>query len=100
MRVRKTSSSPMIANGFDNFNKGNYGAAALDFAGALGRFSQLLRACFAAGTPLLTPTGEKAIEQFRPGALILAAPEDDPEGRVEIKQVGEVFENHARLLNV
>jgi hypothetical protein len=76
------------------------GANIYGAAGALGRLGALTRGCFAAGTPLLTPTGDKLIEQFRPGDWILTAPEDDPAAAVEAKQVEEVFTNHARLLHL
>lgn len=56
--------------------------------------------CFAAGTPLLTPTGDKLIEDFKPGDWILTAPEDDPEAPLEAKQVEEVFRDVSRLLNL
>src|SRR5262249_33941142 len=52
---------------------------------------------FAAGTPLLTPDGEKPIEQFQPGDLVLAAPEDDPEGAVEPRPVLEVMASYSLL---
>src|SRR5205807_7243301 len=48
-------------------------------------------------TPLLTPTGDRRIETFRPGDWILTAPEDNPEGGPEAKQVEEVFKSFARL---
>jgi hypothetical protein len=44
-------------------------------------------ACFVAGTPLLTPTGAKAIELFKPGDLVLSRSESDPEGPVSAKEV-------------
>jgi len=59
-----------------------------------------LTACFAAGTPLLTPEGEKPIEQFKPGDWVLSAPEGDPEAPPEPRQVEEVFTNLLPLLNV
>ncbi len=52
------------------------------------------------GTPLLTPTGDKLIEDFKPGDWILTAPEDDPEAPLEAKQVEEVFRDVSRLLNL
>ena len=42
----------------------------------------LSNACFAAGTPLLTPDGAKPIEEFKVGDLVLSAPEENPDGRV------------------
>ncbi len=49
------------------------------------------RTCFVAGTPLMTPTGARAVESFRPGDLILSRSEFDIDGPVETKQVEEVF---------
>src|SRR5262249_46308107 len=46
--------------------------------------------CFVAGTPLLTPTGKKVIEQFLPGDTILSRAESDPYGPVAAKLVEEV----------
>jgi uncharacterized repeat protein (TIGR01451 family) len=69
-------------------------SALFNFAGALSR------SCFAAGTPLLTPEGSKAIEQFRPGDLILARDEYNAEGLVEAKVVEEVFVATGRILHV
>ncbi len=59
-----------------------------------------LTACFAAGTPLLTPDGQKPIEHFRPGDWVLSAPECDPEAPPEPRQVEEVFTNFLPLLHV
>jgi RHS repeat-associated protein len=59
-----------------------------------------LTACFAAGTPLLTPTGSKPIETFKPGDLILSAPENDPDAVPEARVVEETFTNYSTLLNV
>ena len=56
--------------------------------------------CFAAGTPLLTPEGEKPIEKIRPGDWVLAAPEDDPEAPPVPRQVEEVFQNYLSLLHL
>jgi len=58
------------------------------------------RACFAAGTPLLTPDGERVIEQFRPGHLVVSRSEFDPEGPLEVKVVEEVFVRLGRLLHL
>jgi hypothetical protein len=60
----------------------------------------LTGSCFAPGTPLLTPTGHKAIEQFRPGDWLLSAPEADPEAVPEPRQVEEVFTTEAHLVTV
>jgi len=47
--------------------------------------------CFVAGTRLLTPDGDKAIEQFRTGDEILARAENSPEGAVEVKIVEQTY---------
>ena len=64
---------------------------------AIDRFG---KACFVAGTPLLTPHGAKPIEQFQPGDWVLAAPENDPTGPIEPRQVEEVFVRTAAVLHV
>ncbi len=53
--------------------------------------------CFAAGTPLLTPTGHKAIEEFEPGDWLLSAPENDPEAAPEPQKVEAVLTTEAAL---
>lgn len=62
--------------------------------------STMLKSCFAAGTPLLTPDGEKRIEDFKPGDWILSAPEDDASAPAEAQQVEEVFTAEAELLEL
>jgi hypothetical protein len=56
--------------------------------------------CFAAGTLLLVPGGEKVIESFRPGDEILSRSEHDQEGAIEVSVVEEVFQRVARILHV
>jgi hypothetical protein len=58
------------------------------------------RTCFVAGTPLLTPTGERPIEQFRRGDLILSRPEHSPESPPEIKVVQETFVRTSTVINL
>jgi hypothetical protein len=48
-------------------------------------------ACFSAGMPLRTPTGEKAIELFRSGDVVLSKDEYNAEGPIEGKTVEAVF---------
>jgi hypothetical protein len=47
--------------------------------------------CFVAGTPILTPTGEKAIELFEVGDEILSRPEDSPDAPPRTSAVEKVF---------
>src|SRR5579883_1237753 len=56
--------------------------------------------CFAAGTPLLTPTGSKPIESLVRGDLILSRDQNDVEGVVEPKIVEEVFVGLAPVIQV
>ncbi len=56
--------------------------------------------CFAAGTPLLTPNGAKAIEDIKVGDLVLSAPEDDPSAPVAARRVEEVFERSSPLFEL
>src|SRR5205807_614531 len=65
-------------NFVENLQKENYWTAALDALGVVGNVAQVLRACFAAGTPLLTPEGSKPIEEFRVGDLVLSRSEYHP----------------------
>jgi pretoxin HINT domain-containing protein len=58
------------------------------------------RICFAPETRLLTPDGDKAISEFRPGDKILSAPDGNPDAPVEVKVVEEVFQNDCHLLNL
>jgi RHS repeat-associated protein len=59
-----------------------------------------LTSCFAAGTPVLTPHGEKLIEEVKKGDPVLSAREDDPYGVPEAKHVEEVFVNVSPVLNL
>ncbi len=60
----------------------------------------LQRTCFVAGTPLLTPEGEKPIEQFQIGDRILAKPENDPHAPVRVQTVEAVFELEGMVLEL
>ncbi len=66
--------------------------------GVLGNVANVFLPCFAAGTPLLTPTGSKLVEDIEAGDLLLASPEDDPEGPVHPRVVEEVFVRASPLL--
>jgi RHS repeat-associated protein len=61
---------------------------------------QMSSNCFAAGTPILTSTGSKPIEQIRVGDWVLAAPEDCPEACPAPRQVQATFQNTARVLTL
>jgi hypothetical protein len=56
------------------------------------------RVCFVAGTPLLTPDGAKAIEDFKVGDWLLSRDEYNVEGPVEPKVVEEVFRRYGPVL--
>ena len=60
----------------------------------------LQKTCFVAGTPLLTPDGDKPIEQFRPGDRILGKAENDPAAPVRVRIVEEVFELEGLVLEL
>jgi hypothetical protein len=82
---------------------GRIGWTALFAAAGLGLADAdvcLSNACFAAGTPLLTPDGAKPIEQFKVGDLVLSAPEDDPDGPVAPRRVEKVFQRLARIVEL
>jgi RHS repeat-associated protein len=69
------------------------------FAGAVSIWGlqRFLKACFVAGTPILTPTGEQTIESLRPGDLVLSRSEHDRQGVVVPRRVEEVFVREARI---
>ncbi len=56
--------------------------------------------CFAAGTPVLTPDGEKPIEQLKAGDYVLSRNEHDVEGKIEPKLVEETFQRHGELIEL
>jgi RHS repeat-associated protein len=85
---------------FDSTEMWLSGAQGLSATLATVAGSRFFKVCFAAGTPLLTPDGHKAIEEFQPGDLVLSADENDPSGPVEPKVVEEVFRRFGRLLNL
>jgi hypothetical protein len=88
-------------NAAQAFYQGNIPGGLLYLAAAAGNMTALFgRACFTAGTPLLTPDGHKLIEDFKPGDWVLSAPEDNPEAPPEAKRVEEVFTNVAALLEL
>jgi RHS repeat-associated protein len=56
--------------------------------------------CFAAGTRVLTPTGDKAIESLQRGDLVLAVPENNADWPVDAQVVEETFASRASLLHL
>jgi len=57
-------------------------------------------ACFGAGTPILTPHGEKPVEAFRPGDWVMTAPENSPDAAPVARRVEQVFHNRAVLFTL
>jgi hypothetical protein len=60
----------------------------------------MARACFVAGTPLLTPDGHKPIEEFHAGDLVLARNEDNPESPVVARRVVQIFKRSSLVFHV
>ncbi len=56
--------------------------------------------CFARGTRLLTPTGSRAIEDFRSGHVIISKPEEDSQGPLQVKIVERVYIRTGRIMNL
>ncbi len=60
----------------------------------------LQQTCFVAGTPILTPEGEKTIESFSVGDKVLARPEEEPSVLARAQTVEAVFELSAPVLEL
>ncbi|MGL4423420.1 MAG: polymorphic toxin-type HINT domain-containing protein [Gemmataceae bacterium] len=56
--------------------------------------------CFGAGTPVLTPSGSKAIEEFQIGDVVLCRDEFDDGGEVRVRVIEEIFVRHAMTMTV
>ena len=56
--------------------------------------------CFAAGTPVLTPDGERVIESLRPGDIVWARSEHDVTAPLVPRRVEQVFERSAPLVEL
>ena len=56
--------------------------------------------CFAAGTSVMTPEGEKPIEDLEVGDLVMSRHENNIEGGIKPKQIEEVFHGHSELLQL
>ena len=61
---------------------------------------KLAGGCFAPGTMLLTPTGYRAIEDFRAGDAILTRDERNPDALLETGVVAQSFRRYAGLMSV
>jgi len=89
-----------VINAYQAYEAGDNLGAAMSALTALMASGQFFRTCFAAGTPILTPEGSKAIEEIRSGDWVLSAPEDDPEAAPEPRLVEETFETSAPVLHL
>ena len=87
-------------NAAENIANGNYWEAGFDLVGVAGNASQVVRPCFAAGTPIRTGSGAILIENLKAGDVVLSRNESDPDGQVDGKIVEEVFVRSANILNV
>jgi hypothetical protein len=87
-------------NAGENIANGNYWEAGFDLVGVAGNASQVVRPCFAAGTPIKTKTGAILIENLQVGDRVLSRNEFDPNGEVDEKIVEDVFVRSAPILNV
>ncbi len=56
--------------------------------------------CFAKGTPVLTPDGEKPIDELQVGDLVLARDEGNLEGELHPKRIEAVFRNEAAIVEL
>ncbi|MFM8933353.1 MAG: polymorphic toxin-type HINT domain-containing protein, partial [Gemmataceae bacterium] len=87
-------------NAGENIANGNYWEAGFDLIGVAGNASQVVRPCFAAGTPIRTTSGSILIENLKVGDTVLSRNEFDPNGQVDEKIVEDVFVRSAPILNV
>ncbi len=81
-------------------DNGDYISAVKELGNATIHLQTLLEPCFVAGTPLLTPTGDKPIEQFCPSDLILSRDEHNVDAPVVVSVVEEVFVRTGRILHL
>ena len=56
--------------------------------------------CFAVGTRVLTPDGEKPIEQLQAGDYVLSRDEHDVEGKIEPKLVEQTFHGQGEIVEL
>lgn len=67
-------------------------------AGAASKVEFVL--CFASGTPVMTPDGEKRIEDLRSGDYVLARDEHNLEGPVEPRMVERLLYGEAKIVEL
>jgi RHS repeat-associated protein len=56
--------------------------------------------CFAAGTPILTPDGDRLIEEFKPGDVVLSRDESDPTAPLQARIVEKVFRRSGPIMSI
>ena len=67
------------------------------------RFSNVARwavTCFPAGTPVLTPNGSVAIEDLKPGDVVLSRDQDDVNGEIAPQVIEKTFIREGELWNL
>ncbi len=67
---------------------------------ARGLLPVLNKTCFVAGTPILTPDGEKEIDELQVGDQVLSRSETDAHGNVRSRSVEKIFELSAPILEL
>ncbi len=92
LRTAKNNPAVTLPNGQIVSNLSEAEKVSLKVASAAG--------CFARGTPLLTPSGGKAIEDFKVGDAVLSADEHDPVCRVVVRYVEDVFERFGIVMTI
>ena len=56
--------------------------------------------CFAAGTPVMTPDGDRLIETLKPGDLVWSRPEHLPDAPLKIRRIEQVFELEGSIVEL
>lgn len=89
-----------ISSGFDKFAEGDYLGGFADFVDAGANAFMMGKACFVAGTPILTPEGSRCIEELKVGDYVFSRDENDPNGPIVPKRIEETFVRAAFVLNL
>ncbi len=92
-----------VASGLDAgeaFGKGDAVAGMMALAGARAGFSSMLKACFAAGTPVRTPGGSTPIDALVPGDVVLSRDEFDAGAPVAARRVVRAFARVSPVVEV